>query len=182
MMRLLNQQLGKLLLVLAIGLTVLGFMLSPPPKSEPLPEELTTKPVNVELDKKSLATASSEVFFAPDSPEYAGGDRFIFVPERRIVEFVPIDLDIPPATVMRAPQLLPEPGPSLEGSHKLLRFGDELPPVAILDKTGASAPVPATGAAGATTSPVTGTAAPKNGAAPAPKSGAAPAPKTEKAP
>jgi len=34
---------------------------------------------------------------------------------------------------MRAPQLLPDPGPSLQGADKLPRFGDEFTPPSAAD-------------------------------------------------
>ena len=45
--------------------------------------------------------------------------------------FEPIDLDVPPAGLLRPPQILPNPGPALEGTHELPRWGDELPPLAV---------------------------------------------------
>jgi hypothetical protein len=55
--------------------------------------------------------------------------RCVFEPEKQVTVFQPIELDIPTPGVKRPAQLLPEPGPSLEGTEKLPRWGDEFPKV-----------------------------------------------------
>ncbi len=129
-MHVINEQFGRILLVLAGVWTALTVSMN---QAEPLaavPQTALSRPVRVELDKDALAVASAETYFAPGpGSQYAAGERFVFVPEKKVVEFVPVELDIPPAGVMRPPQVLPEVGPSLDGAHKLPRFGDEMPPV-----------------------------------------------------
>ena len=129
-MELLKEQSGRLLLALAIVLTMLSISLSRCPVLEPVPEKDLKRPVLVELDRSALAAASSETYFVrTPSVQFLGSDRCVFVKPKKEIVFVPVDLDIPPAGVLRPPQLLPEPGPSLEGASNLPRFGDEFAPV-----------------------------------------------------
>ena len=66
----------------------------------------------------------------------------MIVPPKLLKEFIPVDLEIPPAGILRPAQLLPDPGPSLEGTDRLPRFGDEMPPVKL---TAAADAVPPAG-------------------------------------
>jgi hypothetical protein len=127
-----NAQLGRIFLVSAAVIVAVTMQMNAP---RPLPEveqKELTRPVLVDLDKAELAVASSEVYFA-EGPmaKYAGSERFVFVAEKKIKEFVPVLLELPPASVMRPPMILTEPGPALEGAHTLPRYGDEFPPVTV---------------------------------------------------
>ena len=123
-----NTQLGRLLLGLAAAWTVCCIAFSGGSELQPHSFSVQEKPVHVELDTAALAKEKDENYF-PSKPVdfYAGSEHCVFVPEKKIREYEAVDLDIPPAPVMRPPQLLPDPGPALEGTLKLARFGDELP-------------------------------------------------------
>ncbi len=129
-----DEHLGYLLFGLALVWTLLAMVcnratLATFPDEAKVTEE---RAVQVPLDLAELASARNELFFPPKTAqEYIGGTRCVFVEEIRKIEFVPVELAIPPAFVMRPPQLLPDPGPSLEGADALPRWGDELPPVPI---------------------------------------------------
>ena len=128
----LDAQLGRIFLVLAIAWSVAAALLNPPvgvsfPEQAQVPQ---AGEVMVKLDPKKLATASPEIHFPDRTPqEYRGREHPIFVPEKRKFEFQPVDLTVPQANVPRAPQVLPSPGPALEGTEKLPRWGEELPPL-----------------------------------------------------
>lgn len=125
-----DAQLGRVLLVIAL---LLGGWAWYANRYEPLPKELTEAPpraVYVELEPKAMSLASTETYYVAANPElYNKGGRFVFVPEVTVTQFVPVELDIPPISIKRPPQILPDPGPSLEGAHGLPRFGDEFAPV-----------------------------------------------------
>jgi hypothetical protein len=128
-----NEQFGRILLAIAVMLTIVLWSQNGSLDLPPVPTQDLNRQVMVELDKNTLPTASQEKFFVLGSgSDYAGGSRFIFVAEKKIIEFQPVELDVPAANVLPPPQLLPEPGPSLEGTAKLPRFGDEFPPVALI--------------------------------------------------
>ena len=124
MMYFINDQLGRILLGIALVLTIGALSMNPSPSVEAVPD--TKREVVVELNKAALAELSKEAYFVADSPLTAS-TRCVFEPEKQIVIFQPIELDIPTPGVKRSAQLLPEPGPSLEGSEKLPRWGDEFP-------------------------------------------------------
>lgn len=121
-----NDQLGRILLVVAIAATVIAISMNPSPSVEAMPD--VKREVIVELNKTALAALSKEAYFVTDSPLTAS-TRCVFEPEKQIVIFQPIDLDIPQPGVKRPAQLLPDPGPSLEGSETLPRWGDEFPKI-----------------------------------------------------
>jgi len=120
----LNDQLGRILLGIALVLTIGAISMNPSASVEAMPD--TKREVVVELNKAALAELSKESYFVADSPLTAS-NRCVFEPEKQVVIFQPIELDIPTPGVKRPAQLLPEPGPSLEGSEKLPRWGDEFP-------------------------------------------------------
>lgn len=124
-----DQNIGKLLLVAAFVWFV-AFALKDRPQT--LPKELTapiTDPVLVELDPALLAPSSGEEWFPPGvGGEFLRG-RTVFVPEKKNVVFQPVELDLPETSVPPMPQLLPDPGPTLEGAANLPRWGEELPPL-----------------------------------------------------
>lgn len=127
-MRIIDQQLGRILLVVAIAIAIAVNVTNPPLTVEPEPADRLSRPVQVKLLKSELATASAEVFFLKEIPAQPS-DRFVFAEPKTAFVFQPVDLDIPPASVGRAPQILPEPGPTLDGAANLPRFGDEFTPV-----------------------------------------------------
>jgi len=106
MMRLINAQLGKILLGIAVVFAIVTISSNADPKIEGVPESKTKRPVMVELDKSALAALSSETFFSTETP--VANTRCVFEPEKTVVVFQPVDLDIPPAGIKRSPQLLPE--------------------------------------------------------------------------
>lgn len=133
-LEILDVHLGKVFLALALlwaGLTLVAN------RPEKLPATLTDVPpreVYVGLDHKAMSKASSETYYVAGPAEnYVASGRFVFVPEVITKVFVPVELDTPPLSVRRSPQLLPDPGPSLEGADKLPRFGEEFPAMAPAD-------------------------------------------------
>ncbi|HYF49471.1 MAG TPA: hypothetical protein VEJ63_08700 [Planctomycetota bacterium] len=126
-----NAQLGRILLVLAVIITIVSTSMNGP-QVLPQPEQKDLdRPVLVHLDKSTLGVASSEEYFVKGlGSEWAGSERYVFVQEKKVKEFVPVLLELPPAGIARAPQVMPEYGPSLEGSISLPRFGEEFPPIA----------------------------------------------------
>jgi hypothetical protein len=141
MLHLLNQQLGRILLVLALGLAGAAIYFNPPQKLEEVSQSDASRPVRVTLDQGALKALGDEVFFTQDDDtHFMGVTRAVWVKEKTILVFQPVDLEIPPASVMRPPQLLPEPGPSLEGASKLPRFGDEFAPIVVIDNKPGSRP------------------------------------------
>ena len=121
--------LGKLLLTAAVLWTVAATAVA---WYRPLPEELTEQaagPVQVELDPALLLPAQGEDWFAPGAgADYLRG-RTVFVPEKKIIVFQPVDLDVPPLSPPSPPRLLPENGPPLEKTLGLPRWGQEFPPL-----------------------------------------------------
>jgi hypothetical protein len=127
-MRFVDQQLGRILLAVAVVVAVAVNVLNQAPVVEPESDARLGRPVQVKLIESELATASNEIYYAPDSPVWTAPlDTFVFIPPKTAFVFQPVDLDVPPASIGRAAQILPEPGPSLEGAAKLPRFGDEFP-------------------------------------------------------
>jgi len=144
--------LGKVFLLLALAWT--GWTLWSN-WYKPLPKELVEaehRDVYVERDSKAISQASTENYYLGDMAPFAAATHVI-IPEKFVKQFVPVELDIPPVTVKRPPQLLPEPGPSLEGAEKLPRFGDEFAPPAPNDNAPATPPKN-TATPGSTTNPV----------------------------
>lgn len=129
-----DERIGQVLLGLAL---VWGGLCLYANRYEPLPAQITDVPkldVYVDLEQKALSKASAETYFVSGPADnYVAGGRFVFVPETIVKQFVPVELDTPPLSVKRPPQLLPDPGPSLEGADKLPRFGDEFPPPSAAD-------------------------------------------------
>lgn len=127
-MRFVDQQLGRILLALAVVVAIAVNTFNHAPVVEPESDERLARPVQVKLVESELATASNEIYFAAESPVWTAPlDTFVFIPPKTSFVFQPVDLDVPPGSIGRAPQILPEPGPSLEGAAKLPRFGDEFP-------------------------------------------------------
>jgi len=156
-MRIIDQQLGRILLVVAIAIAIAVNVSNPPLTVEPEPSDRLSRPVQVKLLKSELATASAEVFFLKEVPPQPL-DRFVFAEPKTAFVFQPVDLDIPPASIGRAPQILPDPGPTLEGAAGLPRFGDEFTPVTPVAPpgpgTGTGRPIPGnTATSGAGTVP-----------------------------
>jgi len=129
----LDAQLGRVLLVIALlwaGWCVYAN------RERPLPAELTDVkplPVMVELDARAKSQDISEAYYVVDEPAKYTVLTHVFREAIIVKTFTPVELDIPQLTVKRPPQLLPEPGPSLEGADKLPRFGDEFAPPAPAD-------------------------------------------------
>jgi hypothetical protein len=127
MLRLIDEQLGRILLVIAVLGAVVAAWTNQARRFEEIPKN--TRSVQVELDKSALTATANEVFFlADDGTQYSAG-KPIFQYPKLVKAYQPVELGLPPADVMRPPQILPEPGPALEGTAKLPRFGDEFPPV-----------------------------------------------------
>ena len=125
----LDAQLGRVLLVVALAWTGWSVYAN---WYQPLPKELTEakiKPVYVEVDTNAKLQDDKEVYYVSGGPDpYIVPGLFVFVSEKVVKQYNPVDLDIPPVSVKRPPQILPDPGPSLEGADKLPKFGDEFAP------------------------------------------------------
>lgn len=131
-MTIVNEQFGRILLGLSVLATIILWSQNGSLNLPQITDSDKQRQVMVELDKAGLPTASPEKFFVSgNGASFAGGERFIFVAEKKIIPFQPVELDVPPATVGAPAQLLPDPGPTLEGTAKLPRFGEELPPVVL---------------------------------------------------
>ena len=134
-MMMVHEQFGRILLALAVVLTMVLWSQNGSLDLAPVAQQDLNRQVLVDLDKNALPTASQEKFYASGTgSDYAGGQRYIFVAEKKLIPFQPVELDVPSANVTQPAQILPEPGPTLEGSAKLPRFGDEFPPVSLTPK------------------------------------------------
>jgi len=148
-LQLLDEQFGRILLAVALVWAVLATTQNGPLTLEPISQKDLTREVQVSLNAAKLPAAIKEQYFMLPNGAYAGPiDHFIFVPEKKLVEFKSVSLDVPTSNVMPPPQLLPEPGPMLESTVKLPRYGDEFPPLKLDDpknKEAGTVPIPAPG-------------------------------------
>ncbi|MGD0091151.1 MAG: hypothetical protein ABSE73_14635 [Planctomycetota bacterium] len=128
MVRMIDEQLGRVLLVVALLAVVVAAGLNPRQERPKVSED--RRPVQVPLDKASLTANSSEVFYIADNGNQFTAGVCIFVKPAKVIVYEPVPLSLPSGSVMRPPQILPDPGPALEGTIKLPRYGDEFPPVA----------------------------------------------------
>jgi hypothetical protein len=155
MLKLLNDQFGRILLAAAIVAAVVAAYLN---RAAPLPPLQDPQgQVRVKLDESLLIANNNEVFFPQgDAAAYALG-KYVFAPPVVVRQFESVDLDLPPAGVMRPPQVLPDPGPALEGTGRLPRYGDEFPQATPAADQNPPQPAgrPAAGPAPATGGPVT---------------------------
>ncbi|MCW8130949.1 MAG: hypothetical protein KIS92_11405 [Planctomycetota bacterium] len=128
MLDLIDEQLGRLLFVAALGFSVAVAVVGGSTEAR-FPDEETVKDhaaVQVPLAAEQLLPAET-YFPEQDAAYYRGSDTFVFVKPKEVKQYEAIDLDVPPAAVMRPPGVLPSPGPSLEGTEGLPRWGEELP-------------------------------------------------------
>ena len=133
MNEMLSKWLGKLLFAIAVVWAVTAAIMN-----RPVPVEYENVDALDTLGNKTLVklrvaqveSGAPEAFFVTLAGDLEGSDRKIF-PTRgeRIAEYSPVQLAIPDATVQRGPMVLPSPGPSLPGSGKLPRWGEEMPPL-----------------------------------------------------
>ena len=121
---LIDREMGRILLAVSIIWVLATWLHSPPDFTEEL--KLPTGEITVE-EPPSRAAGASAAFPTENVREYTAGERFVFVAERKVAEFHPVDLDVPDAGIRQAPPMLPSPGPSLEGAMKLVRSGAALP-------------------------------------------------------
>jgi hypothetical protein len=118
-----NQQFGRILLGAAIAITAVASHLQAPPAPPASFSAEAPGSLQVKLDVKALEAASSEKYFPPGKgADYMGGERFVFVPEKKVRVYEKVELDLPLTSVMAAPTVLPEPGPTLQGAHDLPRM------------------------------------------------------------
>lgn len=129
-LQLADEQFGRVLLGVALVWAALVSVQNGPQVLDSISQSDKDRPVQVSLNVAKLPTAIVEQYFMQPSLAYTGPtDHFVFVPEKKLVEFKPVSLDVPTSNVLPPPQLLPEPGPMLESTGKLPRFGDEFPPL-----------------------------------------------------
>jgi len=132
MSRMLTTHLGKILLGVALVWSITAAIISPLKTMEltgAAPAKDKEPDVYVSFDPKVLTSAKVENYF-PNKPVDPGTDREVWIRVKKVEPYKEIELAIPPANIARPPQLLPAPGPSLEGAHTLPRWGDELPALA----------------------------------------------------
>lgn len=132
MQALLSKYLGKLFLALALlwaGSVFLLFPVREPDLKDT--DELKGYAARVQVRFEPVDVAPPGTLFPElDADKYRGPTRFVFVKELvKEKEYQPVELAIPTPVVPRSPRMLPLPGPSLQGSDKLPRWGDEWPPV-----------------------------------------------------
>jgi hypothetical protein len=135
MKRLMQEQLGRVLLVLSLVWAAAAWVVFPS-QSASFPEEadLADYREKVRVDYKRGELAPAEAFFpAEAASEYLRPQLSKWVRRKaKVVQFEGVDLpDVTRARIMPAPQLLPDPGPSLKGSDKLPRWGKELPALTV---------------------------------------------------
>lgn len=133
MKRFAQEQFGKFLLAVAliwVGATYVFF----PARPTSFPDESQyadyQQRVRVEYAQGELAPA--EIFFpSGQASDYRHEplEKWVRKKEPEIV-FTGVELpEVTRARLQRAPQLLPDPGPSLKGADQLKRWGEELPPL-----------------------------------------------------
>ncbi len=121
---LLDRNLGRIFLALAAIWLLLVWLRGYPDASGEF--KLPEGDLAVEAPRTS-ARAVPAPFPSENASEYTAGERFVFVAERKVVEFHPVDLDVPDSGIRKAPPLLPSPGPSLEGAMKLKSVSASVP-------------------------------------------------------
>lgn len=132
MKRLIEEQIGKLLLVLAFVWGGLAWGLFPARSAYFKQEaELADYRENVRVAYAPGQLAPAELFFPlQPSSDYRRPEVAKWVRKKiKIKEFegIPELPEVTRAKIMPAPRLLPDPGPSLKGSDKLPRWGAALP-------------------------------------------------------
>jgi hypothetical protein len=134
MKRLIQEHLGKLLLVVAAVWVGAAWGLFPT-RSASLKGEtnLADYREHVRVSYKPGQLAPAEVFFPARSAsdyQHLGLSKWVRKKVKaKEFEGVPDLPEVTRAKILPAPQLLPDPGPSLKGSDKLPRWGKELPPL-----------------------------------------------------
>ncbi|MCZ7646524.1 MAG: hypothetical protein M5U26_14770 [Planctomycetota bacterium] len=128
---LLDAQLGRILLVASIAWFAAAVALNPVVRTDRSGEERIKdrENVTVPLDESTLATAAVESYFPREKTEAYEEGQIVWVPEKKKFEYKPVTLEVPVAGLMRPPMVLPSPGPSLQGSQALPRWGEEFPPI-----------------------------------------------------
>ena len=132
MMDLLDKQLGRIFFGIAVFLTaaMVSMNLGGAIQFEGDAKKRSTKSIQVVLKTSDQATDTPEVFFPEQDPKsFRGSGRFPFIPPVKTFEFKPVDLAVPTTGLVAPPQVLPSPGPSLEGTASLPRWGKEFPPL-----------------------------------------------------
>ena len=129
MQELLDEQLGRLLLLAAIffaaAVTFAGGKTAP--VFEGGAEVKDAEQLQVDLAAEQQAPKET-YFAAGDADTYRGSSRHVFVKPKVTKQYEAVELSIPPAAVMRPPGLVTSPGPNLDGTTALPRWGEELPP------------------------------------------------------
>jgi hypothetical protein len=129
----LSTQLGKILLALAVVWCVVAAVLNPQdPGSSPGEDSVASSwaaaRVKLKVREPDPNTSNEAFFIALSNLE--GPERRIFPTEvAKVEQYNPVELDVPDATVAKAPMLVPAPGPNLPGAGKLPRWGEEMPPI-----------------------------------------------------
>ncbi len=127
---LLEEHLGRILLALALAWAGAAAFWGQIPPFEFTGEREISDAEKVQVKIALEKSAAAETFFPErTSAEYREPAPTVFVPEKKVIEYRPVELTIPPASVSRPPQLLPSPGPALEGTSSLPRWGDEFSPL-----------------------------------------------------
>src|SRR5258706_338141 len=134
MNELLSKFLGKILFAVALVWAIAAAVMNRPvPVEYEHVDALNTIPSNTQVKLKVAppeANGSAEAFFVTLAGDPEGSARKIFpTVVEKIREYEPVSLEIPDASIMRGPMVMPSPGPALPGAAKLPRWGEEMPPL-----------------------------------------------------
>ena len=124
-----EEQLGRLLLAAAIAWAAAATFAggAAPLHLSGLDEVKDPERLQVELG--AAQQAPKEAYFpAGDAELYRGSARHVFVKPKVVKQYEAVELEVPPAAVMRPPGMVTSPGPGLDGTANLPRWGEELPP------------------------------------------------------
>ncbi|MBI3828550.1 MAG: hypothetical protein HY291_03485 [Planctomycetes bacterium] len=134
-MDLIEEQLGRILLVAAIAFSAAMAVLGGSTEAKFETEETVKDAGAVQVQLTAEQLLPVEVYYPDkDANAYMGSTRYVWIPPKVVKQYEAVDLEVPPAAVMPAPGVLPNPGPSLEGTVGLPRWGEELAPPSVQPK------------------------------------------------
>ena len=134
MNELLSNWLGKILFAIALVWAIAAAVMNRPvPVEYEHVEALKTIQSNTQVKLKVTppdASGMVEAFFVTLAGDPEGPEHKVFpTVVEKIAEYESVSLEIPDASIMRGPMVMPSPGPALPGSAKLPRWGEEMPPL-----------------------------------------------------
>jgi hypothetical protein len=135
MIDLIEEQLGRILLVVAIAFSAAMAVLGGSTEAKFETEDTVKDAGAVQVQLAAEQLLPVEAYYPDkDANAYMGSARYVWIPPKVVKQYEAVDLDVPPAAVMPAPGVLPNPGPSLEGTIGLPRWGEELAPPSVQPK------------------------------------------------